>query len=407
MYMSTLALPNHYGDLQVSLDEFESNIDSAELAEVQLNNLYMDLSVLILGIIATLIVLTLPMFADANNDIMYVIDSPILRGRNDMVAKYSTWIAWGAQLIITACGFMIICLKTVTIGMTLLYLTHPRFWDGVSLAKANLMGNGDWLSTIVGFIVPDVKKYSEYGEIGDDAMYEVGGIATIGSYVKKNMVQFIVLVTLASVLWSGKLLKLVGGISQGCVAVVDWALAIDYGGKVNDMLEADRDYQFMYDKTDQAEVNKSKVAQALYSQVKTAVSDNRTSAFLNSAGAKITDLLGTGVLGKSTSLAGANATHVTWDNPTLTFTLTWNSEAPANHLDGGTVKTPDGGIGKGVWIIPMSQLWDGALKDTTTKQQQLHKSGAIYLSFNASQVYNGSEYGISKEEPPKTDDKKD
>ena len=330
-----------------------------------------------------------PLFCEdeANNDIMYVIDSPLLRGRNDLVARYSTFVSFLAQCVITACGFCIIALKTMTIAMTLLYLTHPRFWDMVSEAKYTFKERGaagDWLSTLVSYFTPDIRKYSEYGDVNTaDRMYEIGGIQTIGSYVKSNCIQFVVLITLASILWSGKLLKLVGALSQGCVAVVDWALQIDYTGKVTGMLEADRDYQFSFDKNTDKGKNQLKVAQAIYSQVKTAVSDNRTSSFLNSAGIKIENA----VKAMTDPLANDQA-HVKWDNPTLTFSITWNSAKPSTMTATTAPTTPT----NGVWAIPMCALFENASKDgeVSTKQQQMYQNGVIYISFSAQKLY--SEY---------------
>lgn len=370
-------------------DEVMDMLDTQQIAKTNLDEYYsFNWLLLAFGVLATLLIFSMPLFAtDANNDIMYVIDSPILRGRNDMVAKYSTGIAWLAQLLITACGFFIICLKTVTIGFTLLYLTHPDFWNKVSSVKENLKGrqDGSWITTIVAWCTPDVKALSEYADTNDDRMYNSGGMQSIGNYVKQNAVQFIALVTLASVLWSGKLLKLVGALSQGCVAVFDWALSIDYGGKVNDILEADRDYQFLYNTATTEGAAKQKFAMMLYSQVKTAIPDNRTSDFLNNVGKAIQ----TKVDGFSFD-NGADGVekHVNWSNPTLTMTMTWNSDKPDNTS----------GWKGGVYVIPMSEIVPVTGEQISQKQQLMNQKGVIYVTFKAQQTYNPADYNTIKDE---------
>ena len=367
-------------------EEVMDKLDRSEIAKINLDESYsFNWLLLAVGVLATLMIFSMPLFAtDANNDIMYVIDSPILRGRNDMVAKYSTGIAWLAQLLITACGFFIICLKTVTIGFTLLYLTHSDFWDKVSDIKNNMKGRGDWLGTIVSWCTPDVKALSEYSDTNDDKMYDSGGMKSIGNYVRQNAVQFIALVTLASVLWSGKLLKLVGALSQGCVAVFDWALSIDYGGKVNDMLEADRDYQFLYNTSTTEGAGKQKLAMMLYSQVKTAVPDNRTSSFLNEVGKAIQTKVDNFKF--DTGKDGVEK-HVNWQNPTLTMSMTWNSDKPDNTS----------GWKGGVYVIPMSELIPLTGDQISQKQQQMSQRGVIYVTFKAQQTYNPADYGTIKD----------
>lgn len=381
------------------LDQRREYLESTSISYSSIKLLDFNMIVFLISLITYFALLMLPLVAtEANNDIMYVIDSPILRGRNDLVAKYSTWIAFLAQAIITACGFFIITLKTVTISFTLLYLTNPRLWNKLSEVKSGLKGNGDWMSTILSWLTPDVKAYSEYGQANSDDMYDAGGIQTIAGYMKKKSVEFVVLITLASVLWSGKLLKLVGSLSQGCVAVVDFALKIDFGGKVNDMLEADRDYQFMFDKGTIEGQNKNKVALALYSQVKTAVSDNRTSDFLNSAGTRIKELLETGELGSAAQLGNEKATHVNWSNPTLTYSITFNSDVPDSDKGEGAHNN------KGVWVIPMNVLFTVEGDNVSAKQQELYQKGAVYLTFNASQIYNGSDYGVGDKDTSASDE---
>lgn len=368
-------------------EEVMDKLDRKELAKINLDENYsFNWLLLAIGVLATLVIFSMPLFAtDANNDIMYVIDSPILRGRNDMVAKYSTGIAWLAQLLITACGFFIICLKTVTIGFTLLYLTHPDFWNKVSDIKNNMKGRGDWMGTIVSWCTPDVKALSEYSDTNDDKMYNSGGMQSIGNYVKQNAVQFIALVTLASVLWSGKLLKLVGALSQGCVAVFDWALSIDYGGKVNDMLEADRDYQFLYNTSTTEGAGKQKLAMMLYSQVKTAVPDNRTSAFLNGVGTRIQSVVDDFKFDNGDE---GVQNHVKWDNPTLTMSMTWNSDKPKD--------TKTGWKG-GVYVLEMSEIIPLEGDQISHKQQQMSQSGVIYVTFKAQQTYNPADYDTIKD----------
>ncbi|MBP3909539.1 MAG: hypothetical protein J6D33_11485 [Turicibacter sp.] len=335
------------------------------------------------SVLVSLFVLMTPLYADElNSDIMNVLESSILRGNNNIVATYSGILAWGAQFIITACGFFIIALKTCTIAFTLLYLTHPRFWDSVSNikqeAKGRAQGGGDWLATIVSWLTPDVRALSEYGQVqGEDAMYDIGGIQTIGTYVRKNAVQFIVLITLASVLWSGKLLILLGRMSQGCEAVIDWALNVDYGGSVKSMLESDRDYQFLFDTSKNEGRNKQKFAKSLYSKVKTAVPDNNTSDFFNDIGTKIQERLNTGELA---TLDGEGvSSHVKWENPTLTYAITWNPQKPNNTTTGWS---------KGVYVLLASDVITSTEGQVTATQQTMAKNGVFYITFNAQQTYD-------------------
>lgn len=378
---------------RTKLDVLRSNLDTQVIAKDNLDNYEFNFWAFGFSLLATLFILTLPMFADeASYDIMGVINSNILRGNNQIVSKYSGVLSIGAQFIITACGFFIIALKTCTIAFTLLYLTHPRFWNKVSDIKKESQerakGGGDWLATIVSWLTPDVKSLSEYGQVdgNEEAMYDIGGIQTIGTYVRKNAVQFIVLITLASILWSGKLLQLVGLMSKGCEAVVDFALNIDYGGKVTSVLEADRDFQFLYDVNQVNEQNKQKFAKALYSKVKMAVPDNNTSEFYNDIGTNIKEYISN----MSADLASSSAPYVKWDNPTLTFSITWNTAMPTSEeeeqVDNTETKSPTNGI----WVIPASELITDGLSNITTTQQKVRATGVFYVSFSASQVYENN-----------------
>ena len=371
---------------RTKLDVLRVNLDTQCIARDNLDNYDFNVWAFVIGVICTFLMFTLPMFAtESSYDIMGVIDSNILRGNNQIVAKYSGVISVGTQFIITACGFFIIALKTCTIAFTILYLTHPRFWNSVSDAKERAMesaksqGN-DWLATIVSWLTPDVKALSEYGQMDEESMYDVGGLQTVGTYIRKNIVQFIVLLTLASILWSGKLLKLVGLMSKGCEAVVDFALNIDYGGKVTAILEADRDYQFMYDVNSPAELNKQNFAKQLYSKVKMAVPDNNTSDFYNSVGDSIKELIGNM---NKLSNDDNTAKYVNWANPTLYFTITWNTSKPSNVGDTARVEN-------GIWIIPASTIVKTNIENVTTTQMQVSQNGVFYVSFTANQVYQSS-----------------
>lgn len=373
---------------RTKLDVLRSHIDTKSIAKDNLDNYDFNLGVFIFSVLVSLLIVTMPMFADElNYDIMGVIDSNILRGNNQLVAKYSGILSIGAQFIITACGFFIIALKTCTIAFTLLYLSHPRLWDKVSGIKQEARGraqsgSGDWLATIISWLTPDVRELSEYGQVqGEDAMYDIGGIQTIGTYVRKNMIQFIVLITLASILWSGKLLKLVAMMSKGCEAVVDFALNVDYGGKVTSALEADRDYQFMFDVNTATGQNKQKFAKALYAKVKAAVPDNNTSEFYNDAGKAVYDLVNTDM---ATLVNDATAQkYVRWDNPTLTFSITWNTAKPTGASTTAQVLN-------GIWQIPADKLVNASLNNVTTTQQDVNKNGIFYVSFTASQIYQAT-----------------
>lgn len=354
----------------------ESSLDMQDLYKAVLMALGVSL-------VATLLILTVGAMAN-NSDIMHVIDSPILRGRNDLVDKYSTYVSAFAQAIITICGVGILTLKTLTISFSILYLANPTFWDSIAEKKEGrdaARENGDWMTTIVGYVVPNVKGLSDYGNSSEDDMYDAGGVQDVGTYFKDNIVQMVVLVTFASLMWSGKFLKLVGKISEGCVVIVDAAISIDYGGKVQNVLESERDYQFMYDTATVEGRNREKLAKAIYGQAKTAINDNNTSEFYNRVGGGTVTL----VEAIYTALDGQEESkgrkHINMNNPTFTFNITWNSEVVEDVFE-------DNKLASGVYTVRLNTiLGSGDANEMTVKEATVGAKGGIYISFDASQNY--------------------
>lgn len=377
---------------QTPMERFKSKFEPQAVTQINLETLYNQtymIAFFTFIFICLLQVVCLATNISANSDIMHIIDSPTLRGRNDLVDKYSTTIAFIAQCIITAVGFFVIALKTITIAFSILYLTNPALWNKVHEIKehAKQQKDNDWLSHIVSIVTPDIKGYSDFSDQNQaQTAWDDGGLETIGTYVKKHGITFVVLITLASVLWSGKMLKLVGALSEGCVAVVDMALSIDYAGKVKGILEADRDYKFMFDANTEKGQLQERLAKSLYNQVKTAVSDNRTSSFLNSLGEGVEKVVNE-MSSKDDLVGGTNTKHVNWNNPSLTYQIEWNSDAPKDHGKGSeSIK-----LDKGVWRIPFAALYknnaDGS-GEVTAKQKALRETAVIYVTFTANQVYD-------------------
>lgn len=366
-----------------------SNINYPKSAESSLDmqDMYKGVILAIVAAIVALLVLA-QLGVLANNDIMHVIDSPILRGRNDFVDKYSIYISGAAQAIITICGVAILTVKAITISFTILFLANPTFWDSVQDSTENRQGhkeNGDWMSTIVGYVVPNIRKYSDYGQIDDDRMYEIGGVQTIGAYFKANLVQMVILVTFASLMWSGKFLKLVGKISEGCIVIVDAAISIDYGGKVSGLLESERDFIFVYDKATVIGRHKEKLAKSLYGQVKTAINDNSTSVFYSRVGEKVKDEVDN--IEKALNGNSGQKHHINMTNPTLSYSIAWNADKPSD-LKNDYANT-------GVYVVTISDLLGTPTGNEagkiSVKEATVGQKGAIYITFNASQNYSPNE----------------
>lgn len=180
--------------------------------------------------------------------------------------KYLDWVGTLVQIVISAFSLFGVALMTIRIMTSLLFLSAKGMWEEVHDLKSQggseekdlfgLLGMGkSWvqgkagtgLDAIVGavlLLLPDVKRYSDFGEkAGGDFSEDM----TVTQYILKIAVPTVMTVFFFAMGFNGTLFHALAVTVDFMGEFADRAISVNYTGLVDDMINRNTGYRFTYD----------------------------------------------------------------------------------------------------------------------------------------------------------------
>lgn len=199
--------------------------------------------------------------ADNFTDIFY---TNSFRGAFSWVKKLD-WVGMLVQMVISCFSLFGVALLTIRIMTSMLYLSAKGMWEEVhdlksaggesekdflglfGMAKSWAKGkSGTGLDAVVGavlMILPDVKKYSDFGEkAGGDFSDDM----SISQYMLKIALPTIMTVFFFAMGFNGTLFQALAVTVDAMGTVADRAVSVNYSGFVDDLINSGTGYQFVF-----------------------------------------------------------------------------------------------------------------------------------------------------------------
>lgn len=199
--------------------------------------------------------------ADNFTDIFY---TNSFRGAFSWVKKLD-WVGMIVQMVISCFSLFGVALLTIRIMTSMLYLSAKGMWEEVhdlksaggesekdflglfGMAKSWAKGkSGTGLDAVVGavlMLLPDVKKYSDFGEkAGGDFSDDM----SISQYMLKIALPTIMTVFFFAMGFNGTLFQALAVTVDAMGTVADRAVSVNYSGFVDDLINSGTGYQFVF-----------------------------------------------------------------------------------------------------------------------------------------------------------------
>lgn len=180
--------------------------------------------------------------------------------------KYLDWVGTLVQIVISAFSLFGVALMTIRIMTSLLFLSAKGMWEEVHDLKSQggseekdlfgLLGMGkSWvqgkagtgLDAIVGavlLLLPDVKRYSDFGEkAGGDFSEDM----TVTQYILKIAVPTVMTVFFFAMGFNGTLFHALAVTVDFMGDFADRAISVNYTGLVDDLINKNTGYVFTFD----------------------------------------------------------------------------------------------------------------------------------------------------------------
>ena len=199
--------------------------------------------------------------ADNFTDLFY---TNSFRGAFTWIQKLD-WVGMIVQIVISTFSLFGVALLTIRIMTSMLFLSAKGMWEEVhdlksgggeadkdfigllGMAKSWSKGKaGTGLDAIIGavlMILPDVKKYSDFGEkAGGDFSDDM----TISQYMLKIALPTVMTVFFFAMGFNGTLFQALAVTVDAMGTVADRAVSVNYAGFVNDLINSGTGYQFVF-----------------------------------------------------------------------------------------------------------------------------------------------------------------
>lgn len=200
--------------------------------------------------------------ADNFTDIFY---TNSFRGAFDWIKKLD-WVGMIVQCVISCFSLFGVALLVIRIMTSMLFLSAKGLWEEVhdlkssgetaekdfiglfGMAKTWASGkSGTGLDAIIGavmMILPDVKRYSDFGEkAGGDFQEDI----TISQYMLKIALPTVMTVFFFAMGFNGTLFQALAVTVDAMGTAADHIISVNYSGIVNDIINSRTGYEFYYD----------------------------------------------------------------------------------------------------------------------------------------------------------------
>lgn len=211
--------------------------------------------------------------ADNFTDIFY---TNSFRGAFEWIQKLD-WIGMIVQIVISVFSLVGTALLVIRIMTSMLYLSAKGLWEEVhdlksggesdkydfgliNMAQSWAKGKaGTGLDAIIGavlILLPDVKRYSDFGEKSGGKFEED---INISQYMLKIALPTVMTVFFFAMGFNGTLFKALAVTVDAMGTVADKAVSINYAGFVDDLVNSGTGYQFVFSAsgTNQGELQQS------------------------------------------------------------------------------------------------------------------------------------------------------
>lgn len=200
--------------------------------------------------------------ADNFTDIFY---TNSFRGAFTWIQKLD-WVGMLVQIVISTFSLFGVALMTIRIMTSLLFLSAKGMWEEVhdlksqggesekdlfglvSMGKSWVQGKaGTGLDAIIGavmLLLPDVKRYSDFGEkAGGDFSEDI----TVTQYILKIAIPTIMTVFFFAMGFNGTLFQALAVTVDFLGNLADKAISVNYTGIVDDLIAKNTGYKFLFD----------------------------------------------------------------------------------------------------------------------------------------------------------------
>lgn len=373
-------------------------------------------ALLVVGVFATG---TMHASADNFTDIFY---TNSFRGAFQWF-KYLDWVGMLVQIVISAFSLFGVALMTIRIMTSLLFLSAKGMWEEVhdlksqggseekdlfgmlGMAKSWVQGKaGTGLDAIIGavlLLLPDVKKYSDFGEkAGGDFSEDM----TVTQYILKIAVPTVMTVFFFAMGFNGTLFHALAVTVDFLGDIADRAISVNYTGMVEDLVNKNVGYKFIYD-LDGSEEGKFKQALAkdIYGRVVAKVrgADAVTLEYIGNQVQGLVDALAPSISSEGTSGSAGSFGDVTvepiWSAPTLTEKVKNGLNDPGQrdafmqYISVSPEIARSGSASGAFTSIPLSSLLPADSVAVAGAAEGETESGlALYIFVKCSSDYNGT-----------------
>lgn len=227
--------------------------------------------------------------ADNFTDIFY---TNSFRGAFEWFKKLD-WVGMIVQCVISCFSLFGVALLVIRIMTSMLYLSAKGMWEEVhdlksaggesemfdfglvNMAKSWAKGKaGTGLDAIIGavlILLPDVKKYSDFGE-KSGAKFEED--TSITQYILKIALPTVMTVFFFAMGFNGTLFQALAVTVDFMGSVADRAISVNYSGFVDDLINSGTGYQFVFSSAGTQEGDlKQNIAKDIYGRVVAQVKD--------------------------------------------------------------------------------------------------------------------------------------
>lgn len=243
------------------------------------------LAFLLIGFAATLYLSTQVVVVNADNftDVFY---TNSFRGSFEWFKKLD-WVGMVVQAVISVFSLVGVALIVIRVMTSMLFLSAKGLWEEVhdlkqsggesdmydfgliNMAKTWAKGKaGTGLDAILGAVLvllPDVKRYSDFGEKSGQKFDED---TSMSQYILKIALPTILAVFFLSMGFNGTLVKGLAVTVDAMGTVADKAVSVNYAGFVDDLIASGSGYKFTFamDGTNEGKLKES-IAKDLYGRV--------------------------------------------------------------------------------------------------------------------------------------------
>ena len=351
------------------------------------------IGLLCLGIAFALFVSTKVVVASADN-FTDVFSTSSFRGSFEWFKKFD-WLGMIVQAVISIFSLIGVSLIVIRIMTSMLYLSAKGLWEEVHELKQTgsesdkdvfgLFGMGKtWvkgkagtgLDAILGAVLvllPDVKKYSDFGERSGQKFEED---VSISQYILKISLPTVLAIFFLAMGFNGTLVKGLAVTVDAMGTVADKAVSVNYSGFAEDLMNRVGGYKFMFAEsgTEMGKLQES-IAKDMYAKAVAEV-EGISQSGLEVIGRNIEGF----VHGEFTGMI-TEATNKGMITPQMKKMLDNNDKyyeqiGAEVRVSSSTIQAP----GEAHTPVPMSEILDGAISESSTVSDENELKFHIFIS---------------------------